>query len=90
MFVNISRYEALGSSLIEASHLNKPIVTTDFNPAFSLVDNNKTGIITVKWTEAISEAIIRLYTNKSKYNQMVRNLETEIFDKSNLLQIKLI
>lgn len=77
LYVQTSRFEGLGRTLIEAAVLNKPIVTTDFDTAFTLVDQNQTGIITPKEPEAIAEAIFKLYNDKDTYAQMVENLKSK-------------
>lgn len=77
LYVQTSRFEGLGRTLIEAAILKKPIVTTDFETAFTLVDQNKTGIITPKDPQAIAEAIYKLYKEKDTYAQMVENLESK-------------
>lgn len=44
--VQTSSFEGLGRTLIEASILCKPIVTTNFPTAYGLVEDGKTGFIT--------------------------------------------
>ncbi|WP_313504611.1 glycosyltransferase [Kaistella carnis] len=76
LYVQTSLFEGLGRTLIEASILRKPIVTTDFDTAYGLVDQYKTGIITPKEPQAIATAIYKLYTEKNTYLRMVENLES--------------
>lgn len=76
LYVQTSRFEGLGRTLIEASILNKPIVTTNFDTAFSLVEQDKTGIITTKEPAMLAEAIYKLYSEKDTYLEMVKNLES--------------
>lgn len=77
LYVQTSVFEGLGRTLIEASMLHKPIVTTDFESAFDLVEQNRTGFITPKKSEKIAEAITKLYTDKDLYNNMIKNLNSK-------------
>ena len=76
LYVQTSHFEGLGRTLIEAAILKKPIVTTDFDTAFDLVEQDKTGIITTKEPEAIAAAIYKLYSEKDIYLKMLENLES--------------
>ncbi len=77
LYVQTSIFEGLGRTLIEATMLNKPIVTTDFETAFSLVDQNQTGIITPKKPKEIADAIYKLYNEKDTYGNMIENLKSK-------------
>ncbi|KIA82876.1 hypothetical protein OA84_04715 [Kaistella solincola] len=76
LYVQTSRFEGLGRTLIEAAILKKPIVVTDFDTAFSLVDQYKTGIITQKDPAAVADAIYKLYENRHLYLKMVSALDS--------------
>lgn len=73
LYVQTSIFEGLGRTLIEAAMLGKPIVTTDFETAYDLVDQNKTGIITPKNPEAIAAAILEIYQNVNLFQEMKKN-----------------
>lgn len=73
LYVQTSIFEGLGRTLIEATMLHIPIVTTDFETAFDLVDENKTGLITAKNPKDIASAIIELYQNEDLYQKMKKN-----------------
>lgn len=73
LYVQTSIFEGLGRTLIEATMLHKPIVTTDFETAFDLVDQRKTGMITSKNPEDIAAAIFEIYENEDLYQEMKKN-----------------
>lgn len=73
LYVQTSIFEGLGRTLIEAAMLHKPIVTTDFETAYDLVDQDKTGMITPKTPEAIAAAIFKIYQNEDLYQEMKKN-----------------
>lgn len=73
LYVQTSIFEGLGRTLIEAAMLHKPIVTTDFETAYDLVDQDKTGMITPKAPEAIAAAIFKIYQNEDLYQEMKKN-----------------
>lgn len=75
LYVQTSHYEGLGRTLIEAAILKKPIVTTNFDTAFDLVKQDKTGFITEKNPKAIATAILKLNNEKDTYLKMVANLK---------------
>lgn len=78
LYVQTSRFEGLGRTLIEAAILKKPIVTTDFDTAYGLVDQYETGIITAKEPTAIADAIYKLYSERDLYWNMVENLQSNL------------
>lgn len=73
LYVQTSIFEGLGRTLIEAAMLHKPIVTTDFETAYDLVDQDKTGMITPKTPEAIAAAIFKIFQNEDLYQEMMKN-----------------
>lgn len=75
LYVQTSIFEGLGRTLIEAAMLHKPIVTTDFETAFDLVEEGKTGFITKKEPNAIANAILNLYQDKQLLQEMTVNLK---------------
>lgn len=86
-FVQTSRFEGLGTTLIEASLLCKPIVTTNFPSAFNILENEKTGLIVEMNASEIANAIERLILNEELKNTLVSNLEKqENRDKEKSLQ----
>jgi len=77
IYVQTSAFEGLGRTLIEASILCKPIVTTNFPTAYGLVEDGKTGFITEMQPEKIAEMIKLLYTDKELYLKMIETLSSK-------------
>ena len=75
IYVQTSLFEGLGRTLIEASYINKPIVTTNFPTASSIVEHNKTGIITEMNEESIAQGIMKLVNNPKLMDSIIHNLE---------------
>jgi glycosyltransferase involved in cell wall biosynthesis len=74
IYVQTSAFEGLGRTLIEASILCKPIVTTNFPTAYGLVENGKTGFVVEMFPEKIAKKIELLHLDKALYSEMVREL----------------
>ena len=77
IYVQTSAFEGLGRTLIEASILCKPIVTTNFPTAYELVEDGKTGFITEMQPEKIAESIKLLHTDKKLYLKMIETLSSK-------------
>lgn len=77
IYVQTSAFEGLGRTLIEASILCKPIVTTNFPTAYGLVEDGKTGFIREMQAEKIAESIKLLHTDKELYLKMVATLTSK-------------
>ena len=80
IYVQTSLFEGLGISLIEAAFLNKPIVTTNFPTAYTIIEHEKTGLICEMNANAIAKSIERLIKDENLSNYFVNNLQTK--DKS--------
>lgn len=74
IYVQTSKFEGLGRTLIEAAILHKPIVTTDFPTAYGLVEDGETGFITEMKAEKLAEKIQLLHADNHLYKSMVENL----------------
>lgn len=77
IYVQTSLFEGLGLTLIEASYLNKPIVTTNFPTAFSIINDGETGLIAEMTAESIAEKIDRLILDKTLQERLISNLEKQ-------------
>ncbi|MDR1896537.1 MAG: glycosyltransferase [Prevotellaceae bacterium] len=75
IFVQTSLFEGLGTTLIEASCLNKPIVTTNFPSAYAILEHEKTGLICEMNEDAIARSIERLINDEDLRNRLVGNLK---------------
>lgn len=75
IYVQTSSFEGLGRTIIEASLLNKPIVTTNFPTAYGLLENEKTGLIVEMEVNKISNAIQKLILDESFKFTLIENLK---------------
>lgn len=74
IYTQTSLFEGLGLTVIEAAILQKPIVTTNFPTASSIITNNETGLICEMNAQSVSDNIL-LYINDQKLkNKVVFNL----------------
>ncbi len=77
VYVQPSRFEGLGLSVIEAKILNKPIVCTNFITVNSLITNETTGLIVEMSSTSISKALLRLYKDEELQLKFINNLSME-------------
>lgn len=83
-----SRFEGTPMCAIEAMALNKVIVSTPTDGLVDLIKNNETGVYSND-NETLKNSILEILNNKSKYNNMVKNVEKrylEIFDYDNYMK----
>lgn len=74
IYVQTSLFEGLGLTVIEASLLNKPIVSTNFPSVFGIIKDGKTGLIAKMNAESIALQIERLILEENLRNKLVYNL----------------
>ncbi|PIA77540.1 hypothetical protein BFR04_08865 [Gaetbulibacter sp. 4G1] len=77
IYVQTSLFEGLGLTVIEAAVLEKPIVTTNFPTAFSIITHNETGLITTMDAKSISESILYYIKNPSFTQSIIKNLSKQ-------------
>lgn len=85
VYVQTSEFEGLGRTLIEASVLNRPIVSTNFPTAYGILKDRDDALIVEKTGEDIAIAIIELLskTDKDKgFNPNINTLESDITTKT--------
>lgn len=75
IYVQTSLFEGLGLTVIEASYLHKPIVTTNFPTAYGLLQHEKTGLICEMNAKSIADSIELLINNNDLRNKLINNLE---------------
>jgi len=75
IYVQTSLFEGLGLTLIEASILQKPIVTTNFPTAHSIISHNKTGLICEMNSQSIAKSISNYIDNPQLKQKIVTNLK---------------
>tara|TARA_R110002167_G_scaffold149980_4_gene343567 strand:- start:5703 stop:6827 length:1125 start_codon:yes stop_codon:yes gene_type:complete len=74
IYLQTSKVEGLGRTIIEASLLNKPIITTNFPTAYTILTNEVTGLITNMNSEDIALTIKRLLSDSNLKENLVKNL----------------
>ena len=86
IYVQTSLFEGLGLTVIEASYLNKPIVSTNFNSIYSILKDEETGLIAEMNAESIAAKIERLIIDDKLRNLLSNNLaKIEHFEKEESL-----
>ncbi|ULC58271.1 glycosyltransferase [Flaviramulus sp. BrNp1-15] len=74
IYTQTSLFEGLGLTVIEATILQKPIVTTNFPTASSIITHKETGLICEMNAQSIAENIL-IYINDEKFkNRVIHNL----------------
>ena len=87
IYVQTSLFEGLGLTVIEAAILHKPIVTTNFPTASSIVTHNKTGVICEMKADAIALSISKYIDNAVFTDKIIDNLsKVKNTDKEKSLQ----
>lgn len=74
IYVQTSLFEGLCLTLIEAACLCRPIVTTNFPTAYTIIENEETGIICEMNPEAVSSSVIRLINDQELKEKFISNL----------------
>ena len=77
MYLQSSWFEGLGRTIIEAGLLCKPIVTTNFPTASSILTDRITGIITEMNPEKIANSLKELIIDNELKNLLINNLEKQ-------------
>ena len=73
IFVLPSHREGIGISILEASAMEKPVISTNIRGCREAVENGKTGILVpVKNSEKLAKAIVYLFLNPEKAKEMGR------------------
>lgn len=74
IYVQTSLFEGLCLTAIEASYLNKPIVATNFDTIYSIIEDEVTGLVAEMNQESIAGQIERLIVDKELRNRFSQNL----------------
>lgn len=77
IYVQPSRKEGFGLTVVEAKILKKPIVCTNFNTAKELINNKIDGLIVDMDSKSISEGIERYIEDKKFYLSISKKLDKE-------------
>lgn len=79
IFVLPTYREGIGGSILEASAMERPIITNDIVNCREAVENGKTGILVKTNTpEEIFKAIIYIFSNQKKAKEMARHARGKI------------
>ncbi len=76
IYVQPSREEALGLTILEAHRLSKPVISTATVGGLKLIENGRNGMICEINPESIAESIINLINNKEKCDGIISNLKS--------------
>lgn len=74
VFAQTSLFEGLGTTVLEAKVLNKPIVSTSFPSIYSMIEDEKTGLIAGMDAESIAAKIERLLLDDALRTTFTNNL----------------
>lgn len=77
IYVQSSFFEGLGLTVIEAAILNKPIVTTNFPTASTIINHQETGLICDMKPESIAKAIEKYIDDKNFTSKIIDNLSKQ-------------
>lgn len=80
LYVQTSRHEGYGITLLEARALSKPIVATNIESFKEQITDKENGLLTTHDPEIIAEAIIYFMNNPDFKENCVAKLKTEIID----------
>ncbi|WP_445737053.1 glycosyltransferase [Mariniflexile sp.] len=76
VYAQTSLFEGLGLTVIEATILQKPIVTTNFPTAYTIIENEVTGLICNMTPMAIANGIERYLIDMELKEKVVENLSS--------------
>jgi len=77
IYIQTSRNEGLGLTVIEAKILEKPIVCTNFSTASSLITDRVDGLLCNIEEENIASKILELIRDKELYAMILKNLRVQ-------------
>lgn len=89
VYVQTSLFEGLGLTVIEASLLHKPIVSTNFPTVYGILKHEDTGLICEMNANDIANSIERLITDSTLKNKLVDNLKHQENQDKNLTLSKI-
>lgn len=80
IYVQTSKFEGLGISVIEAKILGKPVVTTNFPTAYQIIEDGETGFICDMTPESLADALEKLIKDKHLKNKFSKT-EAKFYDQ---------
>ena len=84
LYVCLSESEACPRVVNEAKILGTPTISTVFPTIYEYIEDGKTGMITP--LSGVPDAIMRLFTDSSLYQQIKTNISQFEFDNTELLE----
>ncbi len=81
IYVQPSREESLGLTIVEAQYLNKPVVSTKTMGGSKLIKNEENGILCNISCEGISESVKMLYQNADLAEKIVAYLKNTDYSR---------
>lgn len=81
IYAHISLQEGLPIAVLEAMAMKKPIIASPTGGIPELVINGKTGLLVETNPKSIADAIIDLYENKVKAEELIQNAYAEVTEK---------
>lgn len=82
IYVQPSKWEGFGITVLEAKILNKPIVATNIPEFREQINNNVNGLL-FDDIDTLVKSIITIIENKNLANKFIENLKSINFDNSN-------
>lgn len=86
IYVQLSRHEGYGITIIEAKALFKPIIASDIQPFKEQIINEKNGYLVKLDAESFADKIIELFNDGSKVDKVTKNLINDPIDFSSEIQ----
>lgn len=83
IYVQPSYSEGFGIALREAMILCKPIIATNFEVVYNLIDNGRNGIICKKDGDDIAHNVLMLKNDKTLCKHLILNLMSDLKDFTN-------
>lgn len=78
VYVQTSSFEGFCLTLNEARILNKPVVTTNFPPAYDQIKQYCNGIITEMDSESLANAILQIVNDSEIRNSLIEGTKQEV------------
>ncbi len=87
IYVQTSRSEGFGMTIAEAKILGRPVVSTNFPMVYDQIRDEENGLIAEMTAESIASKIMRLISDDSLRQTIMKNLSAEI-NKTNVTEVK--
>lgn len=80
IYVQTSKFEGLGLTVIEAKILGKPVVSTNFPTAYQIIEDGETGLICDMTPKSLADALEKLIKDKPLKNKFSKT-EAKFYDQ---------